>query len=216
MMQAALCARRIAVVAPHPDDEAIGAWGLIRRARRLGMRVHIIVVSDGGASHPGSAAWPRTRLIRERQQETRRAMRNCKLTPSSITFLSLPDGALCADDTAMARALAVRLRRFSPDLIVGPARNDDHADHRAVAETLARLRMPMARKLAYQVWPLGKSRGRFACSVPLSLAKMAMKRCCLRGYRTQSGVITDAKEGFAMSHHHLAAFVRPRERFHRL
>lgn len=216
MIQPAHSARSIVVVAPHPDDEAIGAWGLIQRARRRGARVHVIVVSDGGASHPGSRAWPAGRLIRQRRLETIRAMRHCKLAPCDLTFLGLPDGTLRASDPIMTRALAARLRRCQPDLVVGPARDDDHADHRAVSEALARLRIPRARKLSYHVWPLGGSRGPCAFHVALCLEQMAIKRCHLRGYRTQTGIICDARDGFAMTHRHLAAFVRPRETFGRL
>lgn len=208
-----LSGRRIVVVAPHPDDETIGAWGLIRRARRQGAVVHVIVVSDGGASHPGSTRWPRSRLIKERQKETRRALRGCHLTPSDLTFLGLPDGGLSADNPIMARTLATWLRRCRPELIIGPALNDDHADHSAVAEMLTRMRISRARKIAYSVWPLRGIRARIIGSLSLTVAEMNMKRRCLRGYRTQMGLITDAKDGFTMTHRHLAAFAQPRENF---
>ncbi|WP_443029636.1 PIG-L deacetylase family protein, partial [Sphingomonas sp. TX0522] len=37
------------MIAPHPDDEVIGAAGLIARLRRHGARVRVAVVTDGAA-----------------------------------------------------------------------------------------------------------------------------------------------------------------------
>ena len=61
--------RCVLVIAPHPDDETIGAFALMARLRRRGVAVRILVVTDGGASHLASPTWPRRRLIRERQHE---------------------------------------------------------------------------------------------------------------------------------------------------
>ena len=52
------------VLAPHPDDESLGTGGLIAACVAEGRRVHVAVVSDGAASHPGSRAWPPARLAR--------------------------------------------------------------------------------------------------------------------------------------------------------
>ena len=42
------------VIAAHPDDETLGAGGLMAEAARRGIPVHVYVVMDGGASHPHS------------------------------------------------------------------------------------------------------------------------------------------------------------------
>src|SRR5882757_725225 len=38
---------RIVVVAPHPDDEVLGAGGLIQQARAVGAEVHVIYLTSG-------------------------------------------------------------------------------------------------------------------------------------------------------------------------
>src|SRR5205823_12408713 len=38
---------RILIVAPHPDDEALAAGGLIQRAVARGARVRIVILTDG-------------------------------------------------------------------------------------------------------------------------------------------------------------------------
>lgn len=46
--------RRLVIVAPHPDDETLGCGLLIAAAVRAGVRVAVIALTDGQASHPGS------------------------------------------------------------------------------------------------------------------------------------------------------------------
>lgn len=209
-----LSARRVLVVAPHPDDEAIGAYGLMRRLGRAGARIDVLVVSDGGASHPESRQWPRVRLARERRRETQRAMRSLAIPPSRIRFLGLPDGRLEADAALLGSRLARAMsRRAVPDLVVGPVAEDAHADHRAVAQVLARLPRRGARRLGYRVWPQGSTRPRHGFVLPLDDLALRAKRRAIRSYRTQNGSITDAQAGFAITLRQLRAFTRPREQF---
>jgi LmbE family N-acetylglucosaminyl deacetylase len=210
-MRPPLACRRALVIAPHPDDEVIAAWALMRHLRAAGAVVEVIVVSDGSASHPGSRTWPVPRLVAERRRETRRALRTLAVPPTRIRFLGLPDGGLeRAPDLSRRLARAV-LGRRAAQLIVAPLPGDAHADHRAVADALAALPRRGERRLGYQVWPEGAGRGRAV--VRQDAAAMRIKRRVVRSYRTQGGLINDAQAGFAMTHRHLHAFVRPVERF---
>jgi LmbE family N-acetylglucosaminyl deacetylase len=202
------------VLAPHADDETIGAWALMRHRIAARARVTVIVVSDGAGSHPGSLTWPRARLTRERRRETRRAMASLAVAPSRIRFLGLPDGTLDRDPAQVRRAIARALRRHPvPDLIVGPVADDAHADHRAVAHALAALPRRGEWRLGYQVWPEGAGRAARAFRVRLGAQALRAKRRTICGYRTQMGMIRDAEAGFAMTARHLRAFVRPAECF---
>jgi LmbE family N-acetylglucosaminyl deacetylase len=203
-------ARRLLVIAPHPDDEVIAAWALMRRCLRGGGRVDVVVVSDGGASHPGSSRWPPARLIPERRREVRRALRTLGIGPARLRFLSLPDGAL--DPAAVCRPLGRAVARTRADLVIGPVAHDAHADHRAVAAALIQTPRRGERRWGYQVWP-EHARPHRGPHVPLTPREVALKRCVVRSYRTQAGLITDAHAGFAMTHRHLRAFCRPAERF---
>ncbi len=196
------------IVAPHPDDETIGAFGLIRALRRRGIAVRVIVVSDGAASHPASPRWPRRRLVAERRRETRRAMSRAGVAAGAIRFLGLPDGALPEAGCAALAAAVARIRRLG--LTVGPCRDDAHPDHCAVAAALDR--MPArGRRLSYRVWsdrPRRAGRGQ-----ALPLGTVAAKRSAIRAYRSQCGAITDDPAGFAFSTRELAGFSHPVERF---
>lgn len=217
MTQHWLSARRLFVIAPHPDDETIAAWGLIRAFVGRRAAVRIVVVSDGGASHPESTRWPTPRLIAERRRETLRAMRALALPPLAVTFLSLPDGALEEHRSIVDRAVAWALRGLGQgDLIVAPLGDDDHPDHRSVAHALAALPRHGELRLGYAIWPEGRRQRRSSFSCHLGLNGLAAKRQALRGYRTQSGWITDARAGFTMTARHLRHFAQPFERFSKL
>jgi LmbE family N-acetylglucosaminyl deacetylase len=214
MIPAAMTARSVLVVAPHPDDEAIAAWGLMRRFQSRGARIEVLVVSDGAASHPGSQRWPVERLVAERRRETLRAMRMLGLAPKAVGFLGLADGELMNHPARLRRTLGRALRaRARPQLVIGPELSDAHADHRAVAQALAALPRRGERRATYHVWPADAARGPRPCRVILKGAELAIKRRIIRSYRTQSGRITDAPTGFTLTHRHLAAFARPIECF---
>lgn len=203
---------RAVVVAPHPDDEVIGAAALIAALRRQGCHVAVIVVSDGAASHPGSAAWPRPRLIAARERESRYALRRLHVGHRDVAFLRLPDGGLSAQHDLCRRRLHRALRRLGQiDLLVGPAASDAHPDHRAVAAALARFRFA-GRRLAYRVWPPQRHAAHRSRSVMLP-GGAATKRSLIAAHRTQLGAITDDPQGFAIARHELAVFAHPVERF---
>ncbi|GAA0662838.1 LmbE family N-acetylglucosaminyl deacetylase [Sphingomonas insulae] len=203
--------RHAVVIAPHPDDEVIGAAALIGALRRRGCRVTIVIVSDGAASHPGSRRWPAARLIAERYRESRRALRRLGVPAGAVRTLGLPDGAVSAHLPACT--LALRRIVADADLIVAPAIGDAHPDHRAVAMALRRV-PGGARRLAYQVWPprsldRGRGRGRTLAAPGGS----AGKRSLIRLHRTQLGAISDDPAGFAIARHELDAFCYPLEAF---
>lgn len=196
------------VVAPHADDETIGAYGLIRLLRLRGREVRVVVVTDGAASHPSSPGWPRARLVAERRRETRRAMRGLGVSAGKIRFLGLPDGGL-GEVSAHFRAIARAARRIAGlRLVVAPTPADAHPDHRATAVGLALALLPGVRRLSYLVWG-DKMQGR---SLFLREAR-TMKRAAIRRYRTQMGWIADDPAGFQIAPNELRAFSRPAELF---
>ena len=62
---------RLVVVAPHPDDEALGVGGLITRCIAEGWAVHVVAVSDGEAAYGPQGREARRRLARRRHREQR-------------------------------------------------------------------------------------------------------------------------------------------------
>ena len=203
--------RRAVIVAPHPDDEAIGAYGLIRALRQKAARVRVVIVTGGTGSHPNSVRWPPVRLTALRRRETLAVLREIGIPKVEVDFLDLPDGGVTTVSGRQRQRLRRAVARARCDLLVLPAGDDDHPDHRAVAEILRSTRA--ARTLEYLVWPGRGARSRSASHM-LRLGPLApAKRGAILRYRSQTGAITDDPTGFAISHRELAAFSRPVERF---
>lgn len=203
--------RTALIVAPHPDDETIGAYGLIRALKERRVRVKVVIVTDGAGSHPDSIRWPRDRLIAARRRETLGVMRRTGIRACDVIFLDLPDGGLSTASVHLDRVLQRTISRCrNLDLLVGPAPDDDHPDHRAISTGLPRV---PTRRLNYLVWPNRQSTSARGTHC-LRLGQFAAaKRGALGRYRTQTGAITDDPNGFAMSRRERARFAGPVEHF---
>ena len=81
---------RLVVLAAHPDDETLGAGGLIAYAARLGRTVDIVCATDGERSHPYSPTHTPEELGRIRAEEARLAAE--VLGADRVQRLELPDG----------------------------------------------------------------------------------------------------------------------------
>jgi LmbE family N-acetylglucosaminyl deacetylase len=126
---------RLVVVAPHPDDEILGAGGLLAAAARAGRELLLIAVTDGQASHPGSEKWPEEDLAAQRRRETADALDVIGAGRASVCRLGFPDGGLPARAAALTSVLAGLLQ--ASDVVVSPWRFDGHPDHEAVGYATA-------------------------------------------------------------------------------
>ena len=162
------------VVSPHPDDEVLGAGGLMRLWSAWHHPVTLLSVTDGEAAYPG---WHDLR-------KRRRAELDCALSVLSLARiptvrLGLRDGAGEANRPALHEALAV-LCDHRPTLIA-PYERDGHPDHEASAETCLQIaqeyKLPIAR---YPIWAWHHARpqdfegarvGRFALDTATQTAK---------------------------------------------
>jgi LmbE family N-acetylglucosaminyl deacetylase len=142
--------RRLVVVAPHPDDEVLGAGGLLQYMDRVGVDTIVIAVTDGEASHGGtrSQVFDLT-AIRAAEAQVALERLGCGTTP--ILRLGLPDGAVAERLQDLTDALSCLLR--PDDLCLTPWRSDGHADHEATGSaTMAAARTTCTSVLEYLVW----------------------------------------------------------------
>ena len=115
----------VLVVAAHPDDETLGAGGLITECVRRDIPVRIVVVTDGGAL-----------------AELRSAELDAAATVLGATAISLgfADGETREHRSEIRVALAPLIGGLEPGaLILAPWRGDGHRDHRIVGEIVAEL-----------------------------------------------------------------------------
>ena len=128
---------RVIVVGAHPDDETLGAGGLLHTAARAGRHVEVVTATAGEASHPHSPTHPPERLAAVRRDELRRA--TGLLAPGArVTCLDLPDGDVAAHEEELVAALVATIGTDGADvLLCAPWRGDGHPDHEAVGRAAA-------------------------------------------------------------------------------
>ena len=192
-------ADRIAILAPHPDDESIATGGLIQAARAAGAGVRVIVLTDGDANF-----WPqrwiekrwridtvaRARWGARRREEARAAMRVLGLDAGDTAFFGFPDlgltDLLMHADPKVPAALREEFVAFAPTCVVLPALGDRHPDHSA-ANILVRLALQDAgakfpRLLEFAVHG-GVAEGDAVCD--LSDTQRRCKRAAILAHATQ-------------------------------
>jgi LmbE family N-acetylglucosaminyl deacetylase len=220
----------VVVVAPHPDDEALGCGGLLALLRQAGQPVAAVLVSDGTMSHPAAAlfAAPARRAVRE--AEFRHTLTILGIDTEPL-LLGLPDSRVPANSQEPHFEEAVtRLQNFLEShqaaTVFVPWRRDPHPDHRATSQlvqtALATLPHPLHR-LEYVAWAWERAapddlptaadnvRG-FRLDVG---AVAARKQRAIVAHRSQvaPGVFTDDPAGFLLSAEMLAHFAGPYEVF---
>lgn len=126
-------ARRVLVLVPHPDDEAIGAGGLMALLAERGADVAAILVTDGEATIGASRA--PAEVGRRRRAEFVRSV--AVLGGRVHTTLALPDGEVAEHRDRLIAAVHATLGEFTPELVLAPWPLEAHPDHRAVAEAAA-------------------------------------------------------------------------------
>ena len=140
--------RRLVVLAAHPDDETLGAGGLIAHLAALGAEIDVVVATDGEASHPDSRTWTPAQLGLVREREVRAAVR--ALAPDArVHLLRFPDGHLADHVPQLVEALRALVRPGC--LLVAPWRGDGHPDHEAAGRAAAQA-AEGARRLEYPIW----------------------------------------------------------------
>jgi LmbE family N-acetylglucosaminyl deacetylase len=137
---------RMVVVAAHPDDESLGAGGLIATATRLGLPVDIVCATDGEGSHPDSPTRTPQELAAIRAEEGRRAAR--ALGVEQVHRLGLPDGGVSASCEQLTRRLVEVVGDGRGAVIVAPWRRDGHPDHEAAGRAAA----AAARRTGADLW----------------------------------------------------------------
>ncbi len=94
---------RLLVIAPHPDDETLGAGGLIQRVRAAGGKVRVVLITAGdgfveAVRHETGTPQPRPSAFvaygQERLREARAALRVLAPDHARLQILGFPDGGL--------------------------------------------------------------------------------------------------------------------------
>jgi LmbE family N-acetylglucosaminyl deacetylase len=164
MVSLALSARpwrdlRWLVLAPHPDDETLGAGALIAQTAKAGRLAGLVYLTDGSGSHdtaPGRSG----KLVASRKREAATALH--RLTGSRAQpplHLDWKDAAPAQPgDRAFDQAtrwLAALCHRWQVDALAVTASHEPHCDHDAAAQLAYAVRKKAGGRLIvaeYVVW----------------------------------------------------------------
>lgn len=147
-------AGRVLLLAPHADDDVIGAGGTAALHAAQGDPVRVLVVFDGVAGDPERRHDPE-QLRRTRQAEARAGGRHLGL--ADYDFWDYPEGHQpgCEELRSGARRMADYVRTLAPQIVYAPWIGEHHLDHHVLAR-VARLGLALAgfagRAWGYEVW----------------------------------------------------------------
>jgi LmbE family N-acetylglucosaminyl deacetylase len=216
----ALRGRKLLVIAPHPDDESLGAGGLIAATTALGHDVTVIFLTDGEGSHVGSPTYPPEALGRLRRSEAITALKALGMDGTTVAFFGLPDGGLSSMPPEEAVNVVEDLARFMTGhtVVCVTSRTDSHPDHQ-VAHRWAKIASVMTHSelWSYVVWTWVSEDEASSWQPPQGIRidigpYLDAKRKAIAAHQSQHGsIVTDAAESFALPKELLLAAEQPFE-----
>lgn len=180
---------RVAVLAPHMDDEVLGCGGTIARHVMAGSNVTVIFLTDGrrgGGKFPSQDGRPPDPelIVGVRKAEARRAAQ--VLGIRDVIFLDAEDSRL-ASDRHIASRLREILEHMRPEIVYVPFFLEHHPDHRAASGVLLEATRGVGLSFecrGYEVWtPLFPN-----CVVRID-ETLHLKQQALRCYESQLAVM---------------------------
>lgn len=115
---------RILIVAPHPDDETLGAGGYILKQKKLNNKVFIL-----NMTHMQKKFGYEAERIDARNQELKKMIQSYQL--DGFFNLSLKPAALDTyEESEIIQKISDVINEIKPSIIILPYRFDVHSDHR--------------------------------------------------------------------------------------
>ncbi len=122
------------VLAPHPDDETLGAGALIATLRSLGIPVSVVAATDGENCYDTSPE-EREAMRRTREDEQLAALDRLGVAAENVHRLRLKDSGLHLQEAKLTASL-MQLAEPGTHLIA-PWSGDFHPDHESCARAAA-------------------------------------------------------------------------------
>ena len=199
-MVAILNTDRILIVAPHPDDESLGAGGLLQRAFAAGIPVKIVFATNGDNNPWAQRYWERRWKIgvverqrwgARRQQEALKAIEVLGGNANCARFLNLPDQGvtdlLMTANRGLWEQLKFEIYQWKPTLLIIPSLMDSHPDHSALCVLLSRLAQMIGsvRILEYLIHKPSVQVARQPIALQLTAEEIETKRRAIFCHETQ-------------------------------
>ena len=196
---------RCLIVAPHPDDETIGAG--IWMDRQRGRHITVLHLTDGSprdlANARASGFQSRRAYAAARRRELHTALRLVGVSSSQLRVFSYVDKETYLHLPELIARLAAILDELQPSLVLCPAYEGGHPDHDSAAFAVAAARRRVSSPFRHREFPLYHAgpggamvSGEFlhgphaeveVCS--LSEVEQDKKRAMLRSFTTQQEIL---------------------------
>lgn len=211
------------IVAPHPDDEALGCGGLISLLTALNQPVYVVFVTHGGASHPHSTTHLKIKLIALREQE---ALKSCEILgvkTENSSFFRAEDGGLSNLKATKKSLLEEKFRHLfidkKIDTVFLPWRRDPHQDHIAtyqLAEKAVFISEKPIKIVEYPIWLYKNSqKNDWPLKEEVDIFKLdiqqqnRIKKRAIFAHQSQTSIlIKDDPKGFILTEDLLAPFMK--------
>jgi LmbE family N-acetylglucosaminyl deacetylase len=170
--------KRMLALSPHPDDESIGAGGLLLAHRGLA-EIHLVCLCDGagGGRLEDANALP-SALVAARRIEFQKAAR--VLGAASVQHLDHPDGNIPWSPQEVKRLRSI-VRSIRPDVVLLPWFLDGHVDHQRANVLYALACGDLeATVLGYEIWSMLEPNAVFDIT-----QQLCEKLLLIRNYQSQ-------------------------------
>jgi LmbE family N-acetylglucosaminyl deacetylase len=163
------------IIAPHPDDETLGAGGLIATQRSRQIPVTLLAVTDGEAAYPEVPDLGSTRRV-----EQERAAEALGVAGNGVIRLGLRDSAVAEFEAALTDRIEACVN--SDTLLVAPWSRDPHPDHEACGRAAATAaRRTGATLIVYFFWTWHRFGPECLRGLPLRRLALSADACSRRG-----------------------------------
>ncbi len=139
-------ARRVLVLAPHPDDETLGCGGtLARLAPTCDVQIVLVTNGDGGGGLPAGTG--------ERRKDEMAAAARTLGIANAVIHMDEPDGRF-SDSPAFRATLGSIVDKLAPNWVLMPWLRDSHTDHSRIASAASDVlkRSQVESLLYYETW----------------------------------------------------------------
>ena len=126
-------AKRVLVVAAHPDDELLGEGATIRRLVDEGAVAHALIMAEGVTSRARTREEANSEELEALKADARAAAETIGF--EEITFSGYPDNRMDSVDLLdVVKTVSDHIDRFEPEVIFTHHHGDLNIDHLIVCE----------------------------------------------------------------------------------
>lgn len=116
---------KLLIFSPHPDDESLGAGGLIIQSLKNDAKVKVVEVTDGNKQGRAN----------QRKEEVKKALQILGLGEENIIFLNLSDGKL-SQEKDLDKIFLKIIQDFQPTYVLTAHPADEHPDHSKTGQNI--------------------------------------------------------------------------------